>query len=669
MCCDCTDEMELPAEVIEMIARYRHLLRERPEDWGDDQIEMFRWARFSRLGHLLAAFAETGDWPAAVRAVIGDRPPSGVVLVGLTHDGLTVTVGSPRLAISDHVTPFDVVVDSLLDADCVVAIGAHTVRVPAQGVAVQTVDASSGLRIATETHSTTVSSAVRTAAAGWLQLRSPRCTRWSVVDTSGGAWFPDGVLQKWDVHHRPFFHAHDVTFRVPAGEELTVICARGLEYERIEQSVIATAGTSVTVDCDPPRRIDPIADGWYGGDLHIHMNYSGDLVCTPEDAARMQLGEGLQVANFVAGNCQTSLVYDRETLEQTVGSDLPWSSDERIARMGVEYRNDLLGHLHALGPSGLPTHYHAGHERSDNPYDWPPNEHVCTELRGLDATVGYPHPVFTPFPEDWSTDAFFANPRSVEARELLVDAPLGVVDCLDLMSPFNHDGAIFLYHRLLSCGLRIAATAGTDVFLSFSHGPGHASNPPGWCRVYANLGDTPLSIEAFKDAIRAGRTVVTNGPWLTFTVNDQPPGTVLALQPGDPLHIRAQVTGLHSGRLRIVGPEGTVAHTDTDLLELTTTLDQPTWLAARADGPGHVAILDKASLAHTSPVYIDIDGASVARRRDAHWCLDALNRFEQLLTEHGRFDPAHRADQLATYRQLTARARDYYEHIVHTASS
>jgi hypothetical protein len=82
---------------------------------------------------------------------------------------------------------------------------------------------------------------------------------------------------------------------------------------------------------------------------------------------------------------------------------------------------------------------------------------------------------------------------------------------------------VFLYHRLLSCGLRLAATAGTDAFLSFSHGPGVASNPPGWGRVYARLGDRGLSVEAFKEAIRAGRTVVTNGPWLALEVNGEGP--------------------------------------------------------------------------------------------------------------------------------------------------
>ena len=95
----------------------------------------------------------------------------------------------------------------------------------------------------------------------------------------------------------------------------------------------------------------------------------------------MQLGEGLHLLNLVAANCLTSLVFDRDMLEQFCGADLPWSSSQAVARMGVEYRNDLLGHVHALGPSAPPSRYFTGHDRCDHPEDWPPNKAGCEELR------------------------------------------------------------------------------------------------------------------------------------------------------------------------------------------------------------------------------------------------------------------------------------------------
>ncbi|MGH3146710.1 MAG: CehA/McbA family metallohydrolase [Rubrobacter sp.] len=673
MCCQETETLGLPPEVIEALAHYRRLLDERGWDWGDEQLpDFFRWSRFSLLGPVFEAVADTGDWAKAIRSVIGDDVPPGIVVVRVDEGGgLLADAGPARPAIAGRTVPIDVVVDSAADTDLYLTVAGREVRVSPLGAAIETIDldgADPVFTVVLDNEAVSVDGAIRRSAAAELRLSSPRCARWSVTDSSGGAWFPEDVLAKWDVHHRPFFHGHDVTVAVPA-EPLHVVCARGLEFGRTELDLHPAAGETLVVECDPQRLFDPAADGWYGGDLHVHMNYSGDLVCTPKDAARMQLGEGLHLANLVAGNLSTSVVYDREMLEGFAGTDLPWSNDEAVARMGVEYRNDLLGHVHALGPGGPPTRYYAGHERSDQPEDWPPNRAVCEELRGLGATVGYAHPALEEFPDDWSTDRFFRIPRSVEARELVADAALGVVDSVDLISPTNDEGAVFLYHRLLSCGLRLAATAGTDAFLSFSHGPGVASNPPGWGRVYAQLGDQRLSVRAFKEAIRKGRTVVTNGPWLTFEVNGQGSGAVLDLATGDRLDVRASVQGPGAERLTLVGPDGVVAEGDAaSELRFETTLEEgPTWISAVARGGFHPSTLDESVLAHTSPVYVDVAGERVARVADARWCLMFLDTLEGFVGQHGRFDPATREAHFGDLVAVLEEARSFYRRVAETA--
>jgi hypothetical protein len=659
--------------VIEAQVRYRRLLDERGWDWGDEQLpDFFRWARFSMLGPVFEAVADTGDWTKAIRSVIGDDVPPGIVVVRVDEGaGLSADVGRARSAIAGRKVTIDVVVDSAADACLHLTVAGRDVDVAPRGAAIETIDldgADPAFDVVLGDERVSVEGAIRPSPAAELRLSSPRCSRWSVTDSSGGAWFPEGVLAKWDAHHRPFFHGHDITVAVPA-EAIHVVCARGLEFERTEFDVLPSAGETRIVECDPPRLFDPTAEGWYGGDLHVHMNYSGDLVCAPVDAARMQLGEGLHLANIVAANLSTSIVYDRDMLEQFADTDLPWSTDDAVARMGVEYRNDLLGHVHALGPSRPPTRYYSGHERSDHLEDWPPNKVACEEMRELGATVGYPHPAFTAFPEDWSTSRFFQTPRSVEARELVADAALGVVDSVDLISPFDDEGAVFLYHRLLSCGLRLAATAGTDTFLSFSHGPGVASNPPGWGRVYAHLGDRGLSVEAFKEAIRAGRTVVTNGPWLAFEVNGHGPGAVLDLAAGERLVIRARVQGHGAEHLTLVGPDGVVAEGDaaSELRFETTLEDGPKWIAAVARGAGHPNTLDESVLAHTSPVYVDVAGRRVAREADARWCLGFLDTLERFAGEHGHFDPATRDAHFGDLVAVLDKARSFYRRVAEAA--
>src|SRR5438270_840685 len=216
--------------------------------------------------------------------------------------------------------------------------------------------------------------------------------------------------------------------------ELGVSCTRGMEFDQATTTVTPEPGEEALVELQPTRIYDAAARGWYGGDLHVHMNYSGNLVCTPHDAALMQRGEGLHLMNLVAGNLSGARIYDREAFEHFAGQDLPWTIEGQVARWGVEFRNDMLGHFHALSPSGPPVRYQTGHERSEHPQDWPPNATACEELRGLGATVGYTHPVFSPLADGTPAGAF-VNPRSVEARELVADAALGLVDSVDLLGP------------------------------------------------------------------------------------------------------------------------------------------------------------------------------------------------------------------------------------------
>ena len=665
MCCGDDAELGLPAAVIEMLARYRRLCDEQGFGWGEEAIpDFFRWARFSLLGPAFDEFAGTGDWSAAVRAAIGDTVPAGLLLVSIgAGGGVSANGGPPRPVIPGSAVPVDVVLDSAADSDLVVTVAGAPVPVPASGTGLHTVD------LDADTTSVTlrgaggeliVSDVVTAVPAATLRLSSPHGARWSVTDGTGGAWFVPGVPHKWDVEHRPYFHtarAGTVDLAVPAGP-LHVVAARGLEFERLEIDVAPGPGEVVEVEYRPHRRFDPTADGWYGGDLHVHLNYSGDLVLDPADAARMQLGEGLHLMQLTAGNLGGSLVYDEELLDATVGTDLPWSDADALARTGLEFRNDLLGHVHGLGLTRVPALKHTGHEGSDQPWDWPPNSVACADLRSNGATTTYAHPVFGPLTEP--TD-LLSPQRTVEARELVADAALGLVDAVELISCFDDRGAQVLYHRLLSCGLRLAAVAGTDVFLSFAHGPGVASNPPGWGRVYAQCGGAGLSIEAFTAAVRGGRTVVTNGPWLRLDVDGRGPGSVLDRRPGDRLRVRAEVVGSGVDRLVLHGPDGELGATTASTLTREIALDDGgSWLAAAAYGEADPHTLGAPVFAHTSPVYVDVDGRRVARPEAARWCLRLLDGLAELVAEHGRFDPARRDEQLGDLLAVLDRARTVY---------
>jgi hypothetical protein len=661
MCCDPPAADRLPPPVAAMLARYRALAAERPTDWGG---ESDAWARAQPYGRWLGVrlLSEVfgippDDWPATVRACLTDPLPAGLVVASLDAAGLELRAGPAPYVLEGGAAEVAVLLDSHLPEATRVEVDGTLVTVEAGGVELvtRTVTGAGPLAVGGA-----AAPAGEPAGRARLRLEAAGPSRWSVVDDRGRAWFPEGRPPRWDAHDRPFFHGNHLELEVPA-VPLTAVCARGTEFAPAQATLTPAAGTTARVELEPARLYDPAARGWYGGDLHVHMNYSGDLVCGPDDAARMQLGEGLHLMSLVAGNIGRTRVYDREAFEATVGDDLPWTGADRVARFSVEFRNDLLGHFHGLGLRGRPARYHSGHDGSDEPFDWPANAVACQEFRRLGAAVGYTHPVFSPLADGTPAEAF-AFPRSVEARELVADAALGLVDSVDLIGPSDVEGTAVLYHHLLSCGLGLAATAGTDVWLSFSRGP-LISNPPGWGRVYADLRGAPLSVAAFAEAIRAGRTLATNGPWLELAVEGRGPGDRIQAVPGRALAVTARATGLGVERLELLGPDGVLAAAEpaggaAPAIDTTIEADRSLWLCAVARGPGHPSVLGPAVFAHTSPVWVEVDGRPVGRPASARWLLDWLDRFQALLGEHGRFaDGTQRAEVLAVLDRARARYR------------
>jgi hypothetical protein len=663
MCCDPPAADRLPPPVAAMLEAYRALAAERPNDWGDETDGYARAQPYSRwLGVRLlgAVFSmELGDWPATVRSCLADPLPAGLVVASLDAGGVELRAGPTPYVSEGGAVELAVLLDSHLAEATRVEVDGRPVPVAAGGVelVICTVGGTGTLAVGAAR-----APAGERAARARLRLRARGPSRWSVVDDRGGAWFPQERPRKWDFHDRPMFHGDDLVLEVPA-VPLTVTCTRGMEFATAEATVTPKPEATTEVELEPERLYETAARGWYGGDLHVHMNYSGDLVCGPDDAACMQLGEGLHLMSLVAGNLGQTRVYDREAFEATAGDDLPWTTPDRVARFAVEYRNDLLGHFYALGPTGPPARYHSGHEGSDEPFDWPANAAACQQFRGLGATVGYTHPVFSPL-ADGSPAAAFAFPRSVEARELVADAALGLVDSVDLIGPSDVEGTAVLYHHLLSCGLRLAATVGTDVWLSYSRGP-LFSNPPGWGRVYADLRGAALSVAAFQEAIRAGRTLATNGPWVELLVDGRGPGDSVEAVVGRRLPVTVRCQGLGVERLELVGPDGVLAHAEAGggtapAIDTGVEVDGSIWLCAVARGPGHPSVLGPVVFAHTSPVWVEVAGRPVRRAASARWLLDWLDRFEALLGEHGRFaDDGQRAEVLA----VIDRARPWYRSI------
>jgi hypothetical protein len=213
-----------------------------------------------------------------------------------------------------------------------------------------------------------------------------------------------------------------------------------------------------------------------------------------------------------------------------------------------------------------------------------------------------------------------------------------------------------IWYDFLNLGFPLAASAGSDV--PFQSGLGEV-------RVYAHAGAGAFTPDAWFDALMRGRTFVTNGPMLEFTVNGiLPGGEIRARSTADTVRAEARAFGLpgHSApvRLRIVRfgdilKEARAADTSTPLLECGAELaaGHGFWVAAEAEGAD-------GSRAHTTPVYVTLPGFRFwdARRVPAllkkrHQSLDntegALSSLASRLGRGGM--PPHAAFDIALARQ------------------
>src|SRR6185369_3308319 len=94
------------------------------------------------------------------------------------------------------------------------------------------------------------------------------------------------------------------------------------------------------------------------------------------------------------------------------------------------------------------------------------------------------------------------------------------------------------YYRLLNCGFRIPASSGTDWWI-YDHN-----------RVFVRV-EGEFTYDSWIAGLRAGRTFISNGPLIEFTVDGQYPGSTL--QTKGPLRVKARaISRLPFDRLQIV---------------------------------------------------------------------------------------------------------------------
>jgi hypothetical protein len=219
--------------------------------------------------------------------------------------------------------------------------------------------------------------------------------------------------------------------------------------------------------------------------------------------------------------------------------------------------------------------------------------------------------------------------------ELPIDVALGKVDYMEVMGYSDHLITSEIWYRLLNCGFRVPAAAGTDAFPNFASLRG----PPGLVRVYARTGAGALDHRRWLAAIRAGRTFVTNAPVLEFTLDGRQIGDEIRLSRGQELraHVRLR-SPIPVDHLEIIGNGRVVAsvplsgdRTSADTI-ITVPATGSGWYVVRAwsDRP-RLPVLDLYPFASTSPIYVQVGNTAVRSKEDAEYFLGWIDRVDQSL--------------------------------------
>ncbi|HEX5478746.1 MAG TPA: CehA/McbA family metallohydrolase [Dehalococcoidia bacterium] len=472
---------------------------------------------------------------------------------------------------------------------------------------------------------------------------------------------PAGTALRRDRDGNEWFHA-DGGFEAIASGRVRLRVVRGIEYQPAEFDVNVRADANESVDVRLRRWSHMAVDGWRSGDVHVHMHYGGELAMTPADAALAQRAEDVHFMHMMVANCN-----DGGTLmdaEHFTGAPHELSHGDHILRWGEEYRNALYGHMCLVGIPSLVEPVFTGVPFSTHDHDWPPNAAIASSAREIDGTVTYAHPLL--YGGGLDLDRVFGEPRNVEAKELPVDAALGRIDAVDILSyPGSNAAVTELWYRLLNCGLKLAATAGTDAFMNvvdstelLAFDTRAFSNPPGGQRAFVRI-EGEFTGESWCAGVRRGETFVTNGPMIDFNVDGARIGSELRVERGATVRIEASAgSWLPMQRLEIVTNgevvasaeatyEGRFAHVEHELR-----IDESCWIAARVVGDAHELVMDESLYAHTSPIYVLAHGAPIARPDDAAYFVAWIDRLIETVRAHGRFaSDEQREDVVATFRE------------------
>ncbi|MBI3073724.1 MAG: CehA/McbA family metallohydrolase [Deltaproteobacteria bacterium] len=299
-------------------------------------------------------------------------------------------------------------------------------------------------------------------------------------------------------------HAHEGegTTGVPPGD-YTVTASRGPRYDVAQRDIHVAPGQTAEFDVALTRVID--TPGTLCGDFHQHAERSADAPTSLRDRVITNLTEGLDILVATDHNTHT----DYGPIVRALGAEPLLATV-----VGVEATTHAIGHFNAF-----PVRYDATDRRGGAPNVFrasnPASLFALLRADGDDRVIQVNHPrageigYFDLFDKpDLGFDAIEVvnGKRVAAARRVMAD-----------------------WFAFLNRGHRFTAMGNSDTHSIYGQEPGYART----CVFFGH--DDPRKVDgaSLVNALkRQKRVVVTNGPWIDFTVDGAPIGSTLERKRG-----------------------------------------------------------------------------------------------------------------------------------------
>ena len=436
------------------------------------------------------------------------------------------------------------------------------------------------------------------------------------------------------------------SINLPEKKDIRFEVVKGFAYTIYDSTInLSLTGDSIHIQLE--KWFEFPGEVWHSGDVHVHH-------IDPETALLEMKAEDLNVCNILTSDFTT----DQERFR---GSPEPISDSLHIIYINQEYREDRLGHVNLLNLKKLIEPV-----KPMRKFQYPLNIQGLEEARKQGAHVSWAH--FAAWPGLEGPLAIVLN--KVNSVELLstIEPFSEPTFVSDIVPDLRMNSGLRLWYRLLNCGLKIPATAGTDKMTNWV--------TVGANRVYALTGKD-FSYQGWINALDKGSTFITNSPFIFCSVSGKNPGEQVDIAKQETVKITAKVwSQFPLDRLEIIGNGKVIAEKIIEKgqnyarVEVEIKPTESTWIAARAhqfneddrdrgvsflqrrDFGGGPTLLNRyygtlrpeTTFAHTSPSYVIVDGESIHSKEDAEYFVTYLENGISWLEKSGRF-PSEEAKQ------------------------